>query len=145
MLLLACALGIVLYLWSLSFFFEPLFILFERIGEIKKSIGILYGAPAILYDYTTNFHLLVQSKLPSSWGCFWVMHLFKYWNSFCLFVACSLELHSVPFLSSVQIFFHSPLGEFINSVNIMGGNLENSVMRNCGYYHYFGGFIYSTL
>jgi hypothetical protein len=41
----------------------------ERIFEHpQKSIGILFGALAIVYDYATNFHLLVQPKLPSSWG-----------------------------------------------------------------------------
>jgi hypothetical protein len=54
-----------------------------------------------------------------------------------LFV-CSFELHYIPFFffffpSGVQIFFHSPVG-FINSFNIVGGNLENSVMQNCEYY-----------
>jgi hypothetical protein len=29
-------------------------------------------------------------------------------------------------------------GSFINSLNIVGGNLENSVMQNCQYYNAVG-------
>jgi hypothetical protein len=34
-------------------------------------------------------------------------------------------------------------GSFINSLNIVGGNLENSVMQNCQYYNAVG--VSSTL
>ena len=49
-----------------------------------------------------------------------------------LFVAGSFELRC-PFSLRVQIFFLLQWG-FIYGVNMMGGNLENSVMRNCGYF-----------
>jgi hypothetical protein len=58
--------------------------------------------------------------------------LFSFYILFVIFFG-HIWINVLSFSSGVQVFFHSPVG-FINSFNIVGGDLENSVKQNCQYY-----------
>lgn len=104
---------------------EPLFIVFERSGEVKKSIGNLFVKKAIVYDMISQTFICFYNLTYDASGVVFV-EAFKFILPHCnfflvtieiisLFVAGSFLLHSVPFLLVVQILFHSPVG-FINTI-----------------------------
>jgi predicted PurR-regulated permease PerM len=92
----------------LSFIFEPLFRAFERDGERLRNQSAFHDCSAFA-NILFSFYILFVIFFGHIW------------------------INVLSFSSGVQVFFHSPVG-FINSFNIVGGNLENSVMQNCQYY-----------